>query len=115
MTALSKTRSSRKAQTPIPKRIRELRLRLGLSQSQLGAALKLDRDVAVTRISQYELGTHTPIYSLIQRLAAFAQIPESYFYTADDELAALIVHFGSLTPAARQKLIVVAADLAGGT
>lgn len=95
----------------MPKRIREVRGRLGLSQSQLGAALKLDPDVAVTRISQYELGVHTPIFSLIQRLAALAQVPEAYFYTADDDLAALIAVYGGLAPADRQRLLQLAEGL----
>ncbi|MDE0853962.1 MAG: helix-turn-helix transcriptional regulator [Nevskia sp.] len=111
MPASAKTRQSRKAQTPIPKRIREVRTALGLSQSELGHALKLDRDVAIQRVSQYELGTHTPVYSLIQRLAAFTKIPESYFYTTDDELAQLIADFGRLNQAARRKLLKVSAEL----
>jgi len=86
-------------------------VRLGLSQSQLGNALKLDRDVAITRISQYELGTHSPVYSLIERLAEFAKIPEPYFYAADDDLAALISVFGELTPAARQQLLQAATEI----
>ena len=112
MAGASQTRSSRKAQTPAATRIRELRARLGLSQGQLGLALKLDADVAVTRISQYERGVHAPIYSFVQRLAAFARVPEAYFYAQDDDLAELIAAFSKLEPAAKADLILAAKEAA---
>lgn len=111
MSAPTKRRQSRQARTPIGRRIKELRQQFGLSQQELGVAIKLDEAVAGIRINQYERSVHTPIYSLIQQLAAFARVPESYFYTLDDELAELIAHFGSLAPAARKKLLAMAADL----
>lgn len=95
--------------------MRELRQSLGLSQRELGVAIRLDDAVAAIRINQYENGVHTPIFSLVQQLAAFAGIPESYFYTTDDELAKLISDFGRLNLAGRRKLLRLSAGLRGET
>jgi transcriptional regulator with XRE-family HTH domain len=105
MPAPAKKRQSRKAQTPIARRITELRKCLGLSQRELGVAINLDESVAAIRINQYERAVHTPVYSLIQRLAKFSGVPDAYFYTADDDLASLIAAFGKLDSAARANLV----------
>lgn len=94
--------------------MRELRQSLGLSQRELGVAIRLDDAVAAIRINQYEHGVHTPVYSLVQRLADFSGIPEAYFYTADDELAQLIAAFGRLSVADRRKLLRRSAELSEG-
>ncbi len=107
----SAKRSSRKAATPIPRRIGEVRKQLGLSQSALGLALELDQAVAVSRVSQYELGTHTPNHSLIERLSQVTGIPAAYFYTEDDQLASVILGFGKLPASLRGQLAQYLDDL----
>ncbi|WP_425293373.1 helix-turn-helix domain-containing protein [Hydrocarboniphaga effusa] len=106
-----KTRTSRQAATPIPDRLRSIRTSLGLSQAQLGTALGLDESVAGIRINQYEQGVHTPLYSLIQRLADFAAIPEAFFYASDDQLAELIRAYGRLDSSGRKAACVAVLQL----
>lgn len=106
-----KKRQSRKARTPIPRRVKEARSRLGLSQRELGLAVKLDESVAAIRVNQYERGVHTPIYSLVEKLAAVVGVPEAYFYASDDGVAEVIAGFGKLDEASRARVRKLIADL----
>lgn len=74
----------------LSKRIKSARLTLGVSQKQLGILAGIDEFVASARINQYERGVHSPDLTMATRLAAVLNVPVSYLYEADDDLANLI-------------------------
>ena len=76
---------------PLPKRLREARTEVGISQKQLGILAGMDQFSASPRINQYETGKHTPDYKTACRLANAIGVPVSYLYADDDELAQLIL------------------------
>ncbi|QND87097.1 Helix-turn-helix domain-containing protein [Chromobacterium vaccinii] len=78
------------------KRLKEARLKAGVSQKQLGIQAGLDPSVASTRINRYELGIHKADYQIAQHLAAVLDVPTAYFYAEDDELAGWILAFTRL-------------------
>jgi transcriptional regulator with XRE-family HTH domain len=89
----------------VGRRLKEARLRAGLSQGQLGVQAGMDQFSASARISQYEHGKHTPDLQTLARLAKVLQTPVPYFYCEDSELAELIVRFSTLSKAQRRKLL----------
>ncbi len=86
-------------------RLKEARLRVGLSQKRLGIAAGLDEFVASARINRYELGVHKVDYPFACRLAAVLQVPVAYLYADDDRLAELIRLYGQATD--EQKALVL--------
>jgi len=89
----------------ITKRLHEARLAAGISQKQLGIAAGIDEFSASPRINQYERGVHVPDFATVERLALVLHVPTPYFYTRDDELAKLILRYGQLDAAEKEKLI----------
>jgi transcriptional regulator with XRE-family HTH domain len=89
----------------VAKRLKEARLRAGISQKQLGIKAGIDDFSASARINQYERGKHMPDLQTVARLAAVVQMPVPYFYCQDAELADLIVKFSALGKAQRKRLI----------
>lgn len=85
----------------VGKRIREARLRAGLSQKQLGIKAGIDEFVASPRVNQYERGKHAPDFSTAERLAKVLEVPVPYFYAREDHLADWILAFRELTPEGR--------------
>jgi len=76
---------------PLAQRLREARIKKGLSQKQLGILAGIDRFSASPRINQYEQGKHLPDYKTAKRLAAAVDVPVTYLYADDDEMALLIL------------------------
>ena len=70
-----------------PRRLKQARLRSGLTQEQLGIHAGIDEFSASTRVNQYERGKH--IRPLIEgpRLARALHVPTSFLYEEDDLLA----------------------------
>jgi transcriptional regulator with XRE-family HTH domain len=62
-------------------------------------------------MSQYFTGKHQPDLQSIERLAAVVKTPAPYFYCEDDQLADLILKFGSLDEAQKERLLTFAAEL----
>lgn len=85
----------------VGKRIRDARLRAGLSQKQLGIKAGIDEFVASPRVNQYERGKHAPDFSTAERLAEVLGVPVPYFYAREDHLADWILAFQYLTPQSR--------------
>ncbi|MEO6277364.1 helix-turn-helix transcriptional regulator [Roseateles sp.] len=85
-----------------PKRLKEARVALGLSQKQLGIESGLDEFVASTRINRYELGVHAPDFQMSMRLARVLQVPVAYLYCDSDDMAQLILAFHRASKAARK-------------
>jgi len=74
-----------------PKRLREARLRSGLSQEQLGIEAGIDEFSASARVNQYETGKHAPKLQTAHRLARVLHVPTSFLYESNDLLARLLV------------------------
>ncbi len=89
----------------VAKRLKEARLRAGLSQKQLGIKAGIDEFSSSARINQYERGKHVPDLQTLSRLAAVMRVPAPYFYCEDAELADLILKFSALGKAQRRRLL----------
>jgi transcriptional regulator with XRE-family HTH domain len=91
--------------SPIPKRLKEARLRADISQKELGILAGIDEFSASPRINQYEKGKHTPDFLTLERLGEVLGVPVPYFFTRDDHLAELILIYGSLSITERNRLL----------
>ncbi len=92
-------------------RLKQARLRVGLSQEKLGKLAGIDPMSASARMNQYERGKHSPDYQLMCRVAEILNTPVSWFYTEDEELARLQEVFYHLDSKVRQPLLVQAESL----
>jgi transcriptional regulator with XRE-family HTH domain len=95
----------------VAKRLKEARLKAGISQKQLGIQAGIDEFSASARINQYERGKHMPDLQTMTRLAAVMQVPVPYFYCQDTELAEVIVKFSALAKAQKRRLLGLLEDL----
>lgn len=89
---------------PIAKRLRYVRSQQGISQKSLGILAGIDEFSASARINQYEKGKHVPDYSTAKRLADSLNVPVTYLYADDDELAEIILLFAESTKRQRIKI-----------
>lgn len=98
--------------SPLPKRLKEARKAVNLSQKKLGIAAGMDEFSASPRINQYETGKHTPDFLTLSRIASTLLVPTAYFYAETDELAWLIKGFNQLgTPQKKLLLKMMSHDL----
>ncbi len=91
--------------SPIPKRLKEARVAVGLSQKSLGIAAGIDEFVASARMNQYESGKHTPDYLILEKIAKVLRYPVAYFYTNDDLLAEIIYTYAQLDLSGKRKAL----------
>jgi transcriptional regulator with XRE-family HTH domain len=89
---------------PIARRLKQARLKAGLSQRRLGIAAGIDEFTASARINQYERGRHTPGFGTVELLARALNCPAAYFYARDEDLAEVIRLAGQLGASGRRKL-----------
>jgi transcriptional regulator with XRE-family HTH domain len=75
----------------IPMRLRQARMGAGISQKGLGELAGIDLNSASARINQYETGKHTPHFNVLKQLARALEVPVSFFYEEDDEVADIIL------------------------
>jgi transcriptional regulator with XRE-family HTH domain len=94
------------------KRLKQARLRSGLTQEQLGIHAGIDEFSASARMNQYEKGKHAPGIQTSQRLARALRIPTSFLYEEDDLLASLIAIAGRLSKEKKRALLASAEALA---
>jgi transcriptional regulator with XRE-family HTH domain len=92
-------------------RLKQARLRAGLSQEKLGKLAGIDPMSASARMNQYERGKHSPDYQLMCRVAEILNMPVSWFYTEDEELARLQEVAFHLDANVRRPLLVQAESL----
>ena len=71
----------------VPKRLKEARELVGLSQSELAELIGIDGVSTRSRLSNYEVGRFSPPFSIVVKIAQILDYPEYYFYTLDDDLA----------------------------
>ncbi|AWV04745.1 MULTISPECIES: helix-turn-helix domain-containing protein [Burkholderia] len=95
-----------------PKRLKQARLRSGLTQEQLGIQAGIDEFSASARVNQYEKGKHTPTLQTSQRLARAMLVPTSFLYEDDDLLANLLAIAGRLSKEKKRALLASAEALA---
>jgi transcriptional regulator with XRE-family HTH domain len=105
--AAAKIRSPREVW---PLRLKEARLRAGLSQRELGIAAGIDPSVASTRINRYEVGVHSADYLIAVQLAGVLNVPVAYLYAQDDEIAAVLVALHRAPAARRRHLVKLVLD-----
>jgi transcriptional regulator with XRE-family HTH domain len=96
-------------------RLKQARLRAGLSQEKLGKLAGIDPMSASARMNQYERGKHSPDYQLMCRVAEILKMPVSWFYTEDEDLARLQEIYYHLSPIIRGPLLTQAENLFGAT
>jgi transcriptional regulator with XRE-family HTH domain len=89
----------------IAKRLKEARLRAGISQKKLGIRAGIDEFSASPRINQYERGKHTPEFSTVERLARVLGIPTPFLYCRDNALAEWILAHKRLSSRERQLML----------
>jgi transcriptional regulator with XRE-family HTH domain len=92
----------------IGKRLKQARVASRLSQQALGLEAGLEADSASTRMNRYEVGTRSPTFELMERVAMVLGVPTSFFYEADDVIADLLLLVGRLTTSERVKLLEAA-------
>jgi transcriptional regulator with XRE-family HTH domain len=90
---MNKSRKRCDSRAAFTTRLREARLKSGLSQHQLGLAVGFPEEAASPRISQYERGKHFPELALLDRIAAALNVPVSYLFATDSWRAEWILTF----------------------
>lgn len=95
---------SKKVESPLPKRLKEARIRTGMSQKTLGILAGIDEFSASARMNQYEKGKHSPDYATATRLAEILKVPCSYLYEENDDIATMLVLYYSLDESSRKQI-----------
>lgn len=75
----------------VPKRLKEARETSGLTQAELSLMVGVEGKNPSSLISSYEVGRSQPPYNLVIRIAKALKYPVPYFYTEEDDVAALLV------------------------
>jgi len=94
-----------KSGSPVPRRLRQVRLEVGLTQKKLGILAGIDESSASPRINQYERGRHTPDYQTAYNMMKSLGGTVAYLYASDDDMAELIMLFTKLKSKQKKKLI----------
>ena len=92
-------------ESPIAKRLKQARLKAGLSQKELGIAAGIDEFSASPRINQYERGKHTPDFTMAERLADALGVPAPFLYASNEDMAELILLFEKLPSREKRRII----------
>tara|TARA_Y100000310_G_scaffold268339_1_gene280866 strand:- start:754 stop:1026 length:273 start_codon:yes stop_codon:yes gene_type:complete len=79
--------------SPFPKRLKQARTRLGLSQQQLGIWVEMGSFVASTSTNQHERDVHTPDFKTVSALNAVLNVPTAFLFGVEDDLAEAILEF----------------------
>ena len=80
-------------ESPFPKRLKQARKDLGLSQKKLGILSGMDEFSASARMNQYEKGVHSPDFKTVKALAEVLKVPTAFLYCEEDDLAEQIASF----------------------
>lgn len=81
---------------PVALRLKQARIRSGLSQRKLGIAAGIDEASSSARMNQYERAKHVPDFDTLSKLAKVLDVPVSYFYCIDDADAEFQLNFHQL-------------------
>lgn len=80
------------------RRLKQARLRAGISQEKLGVLANINEFSASARVNQYERGKHMPDFNTAERLAKALNVPTPYLYAASDALVNWILTFEDTDP-----------------
>ncbi|MDP9139961.1 MAG: helix-turn-helix domain-containing protein [Pseudomonadota bacterium] len=94
-----------RTRSPIARRLKEARLRAGLSQKALGILAGFDQFVASARMNQYERGVHEPSFATLALVARQLNVPTCYFFADDDALAELVWGYSVSTASQKKQLL----------
>lgn len=86
------------------RRLRSARQAAGITQFGLGVSAGIDEYSASPRINQYERGVHVPDLGTARRLAEALNVPLSYLFEPDEQLAEFVRLAGKLTKDDLKKL-----------
>ncbi len=100
-----------KQKSPIGKRLRAARTRMGISQKELGIRAGIDRFSASPRVNQYERGVHNPDFLTLKNFAKVLNVPTSYFFSEDDDLAEMIWLYGALSKKEQKSVLKMLQDI----
>ncbi|HDS5593108.1 MULTISPECIES: helix-turn-helix transcriptional regulator [Enterobacter] len=92
-------------ENPFPQRLRQARLRCGLSQRNLGIRIGMDPGSASGRMNHYEKGRHAPDIDTLQRLAKELNVPLNFFFCTDDVSAELACLISAMDDEQRKELL----------
>lgn len=87
------------------KRLKEARRAAGISQERLGIEAGIEPASASARMNQYETGKHSPNPRTVQQIAAALDLPASYFYSEEDDVARMLVLFYRLSVGERSRIL----------
>src|SRR5207253_2166039 len=90
---------------PFARRLKQARLRRGLSQTGLGVAAGIDIFSASPRLNQYEKGRRSPDFRTAERLANVLRCPVSFFFIREDDLAEVVLAIHELPANRRRQLL----------
>ncbi|EGI76517.1 helix-turn-helix domain-containing protein [Hylemonella gracilis] len=86
-------------------RLRQARIQADIPQDKLGVAIGLDETTASARISRYETGTHAAPYDLAVKIAKVLNVPPTFLFCNDDDLARLILLWAQMSKAEQRRLM----------
>ena len=89
----------------VGRRIKGLREELDWSQEKIGVAIGIDESSSRARISRYELGIHEPPIPTARLIAKALEVPLTYLYCEDDNIASLLLALYRLKPATRNRKV----------
>ena len=95
----------------LAQRLKEARLRAGLSQEKLGIEAGLDEMSSSARMNRYETGARVPGPELVERFAKVLGVSAPYFYARDDDLAELLLLVGPMRAKDLARVIEFAREL----
>lgn len=90
---------------PLPKRLKEARLREKISQKTLGINIGLEPSSASGRMNHYEKGRHTPDLQTLKRIADDLDVPLNYFFCESDDMSAVVMLFHRVSDEKRKRLL----------
>jgi len=97
--------------TPVPRRLKEARIIVGISQKKLGIVAGMNEFSASARMNQYETGKHIPDFLTLKRIAKVLSVPVVYFYAEDDMLAEFLFLYEKLNKEAKKQVLQFCKDL----
>lgn len=85
--------------------MKALREELGWSQEKVGVEIGIDESSSRARISRYELGVHEPPIATARLIAQAFDVPFTYLYCEEDNIAELLLTLHKMKPAARNRTV----------
>jgi transcriptional regulator with XRE-family HTH domain len=87
------------------RRLRAERLRVGISQRELGRRIGLSEDVVSNRVTRYESGASEPDFETVRKLALALGVPVAYLLADTDLLGEIILAAAALSPTEQKRLL----------